>query len=82
MQLIFCFLLNKKPNGVLLPDRCSLSICGIEDEDYKEDKINWWGNVWGFNMSCIRELALLEPLVDSVDNKNVCTDHCMVLVIF
>merc|ERR1712137_1007510 len=65
--------------GVLLPDRCSLSVCGIEDEEYKEDKINWWNNVWGFNMSCIRELALLEPLVDSVDNKNVCTDHCMLL---
>merc|ERR1712000_68182 len=61
--------LNK--GGVMLPDRCSISVCGIEDEDYKEDKINWWSNVWGFDMSCIRERAILEPLVDSVDVNNV-----------
>jgi len=66
-------------NGIMLPDRCSLSICGIEDEEYKEDKINWWSNVWGFDMSCIRELALLEPLVDSVDARNICTEHCQIL---
>merc|ERR1712000_196392 len=69
--------LNK--GGVMLPDRCSISVCGIEDEDYKEDKINWWSNVWGFDMSCIRERAILEPLVDSVDEKNIVTDHCMIL---
>ena len=69
--------LNK--DGVMLPDRCSISVCGIEDEEYKEDKINWWSNVWGFDMSCIRERAILEPLVDSVDEKNIVTDHCMIL---
>merc|ERR1712137_922069 len=69
-----------KKGGVMLPDRCSISVCGIEDEEYKEDKINWWSNVWGFDMSCIRERAILEPLVDSVDEKNIVTDHCMILV--
>ena len=34
---------------------------------YKDDKINWWDDVYGFDMSCIREVALQEPLVDVVD---------------
>ena len=31
-------------------------------------------------MSCIRKLAMLEPLVDTVNNDNVCTDHCEMMV--
>ena len=34
---------------------------------YKDDKIAWWDDVYGFDMSCIRKVALTEPLVDSVD---------------
>lgn len=69
------------PGGALMPDRASLNICAIEDQDYKEEKINWWDRVWGYNMSCIRKLAMLEPLVDTVDNNAVCTDHCEMLVV-
>lgn len=36
---------------------CAVCLCRTE-------KINWWDNVYGFNMSCIGNLALLEPLVD------------------
>jgi type I protein arginine methyltransferase len=43
----------------LLPDKASLSICGIEDEKYKNDKINWWNRVWGFDMGNIRDIVRL-----------------------
>uniref|UniRef100_A0A915JGT3 Protein arginine methyltransferase 1 n=1 Tax=Romanomermis culicivorax TaxID=13658 RepID=A0A915JGT3_ROMCU len=42
-----------KADGVLFPDKASLYICAIEDRQYKDDKINWWDNVYGFNMSSI-----------------------------
>ena len=32
-------------------------------------------NVYGFDMSCIRKVAIKEPLVDSVDNRQVMTTH-------
>lgn len=51
--------------------RCSLFICGIEDRQYKDEKINWWSNVYGFDMSSIRKVAISEPLVDVVDPKQV-----------
>jgi len=62
-----------RPDGVILPDRASINICGIEDAEYKDDKINFWDNVQGFNMSCIKKLAIQEPLVDVVDPKQIMT---------
>jgi protein arginine N-methyltransferase 1 len=66
--------LNKK-TGLLFPDKCQLYLCGIEDKTYRDEKINWWYNVYGFDMSCIRKVAIKEPLVDSVDNRQVMTTH-------
>jgi hypothetical protein len=39
-----------------------------------------WDNVYGFDYSCIKDIALREPLVDSVDLKAVVTDPCMIKV--
>jgi len=61
------------PEGILLPDRASLFIAGIEDEEYKQDKIDYWDNVYGFNMSCIKKIAIREPLVDTVEGKALVT---------
>ena len=63
-----------------MPDKASMSIVGIEDEKYKQDKVEWWNRVHGFDMSNIRDLAMAEPLVDSVDNDQIITDHCEFLV--
>jgi len=60
-----------KPDGILMPDKSSIYITSIEDAEYKEDKINFWDNVYGFNMSCIKRLALQEPLVDVVEANQV-----------
>jgi len=64
--------------GSLFPDRAALYITAIEDREYKEEKINWWDNVYGFDMSAIRNVALNEPLVDVVEAKQVVTDSCRV----
>eukprot|EP00918_Siedleckia_nematoides_P075337 GHVU01164856.1.p1 GENE.GHVU01164856.1~~GHVU01164856.1.p1 ORF type:complete len:361 (+),score=47.11 GHVU01164856.1:49-1131(+) len=66
------------PGGSIFPDRATLYICAIEDRQYKDEKINWWDNVYGFDMSCIRKVAISEPLVDVVDPKQVVTNSCLV----
>lgn len=63
----------------MFPDRATLYICGIEDGDYKNEKMNFWDNVYGFDMRCIKQMAMFEPLVDIVDPIQVCTDHACVL---
>lgn len=49
-----------------------------KDRDYKEDKVNWWSNVYGFDMSCIRDIALTEPLVDVVNAKSIVTNSALI----
>ena len=41
-----------------------------------------WDRVYGFDMSCIRKVALTEPLVDVVEAKQVVTNSCLVKVSF
>merc|ERR1712212_1075954 len=66
------------PGGLIFPDRATLYVCGIEDRQYKDDKIHWWDEVYGFDMSCIRKVALTEPLVDTVDCNQVVTNSCLI----
>ncbi|KAG2135455.1 protein arginine N-methyltransferase [Suillus clintonianus] len=63
-----------KPGGLIFPDTARLLFAAIEDQDYKEEKINFWDNVYGFDYSCIKDIALREPLVDTVELKAVVTD--------
>ena len=71
--MVFCFFRDKylAPDGLMFPDRATLYVCAIEDRQYKDDKINWWDEVYGFDMSCIKHVALQEPLVDVVDRNQV-----------
>lgn len=39
-----------------------------------------WDSVYGFDYSCIKDIALREPLVDTVELKAVVTDPCLVKV--
>jgi protein arginine N-methyltransferase 1 len=70
-----------KAEGIILPDKAVINMCGIEDADYKEDKINYWDNVYGFNFSSIKKVAMQEPLVDVVESKQVMTGTSRLLSI-
>ncbi|EGG22092.1 protein arginine methyltransferase [Cavenderia fasciculata] len=67
------------PGGIIMPDKATLHITAIEDSDYKNEKIEYWNTVYGFDMSCIREMALVEPLVDVVQPKMIVTTDCCIL---
>jgi len=62
------------PNGIIMPDKARMWMVGIEDGDYMAEKINFWDNVYGFKMSCLKEEAMKEPLVDVVQANSVVTD--------
>ncbi|KAJ8606133.1 hypothetical protein MRB53_041209 [Persea americana] len=70
-----------QPGGLIFPDKATLYVAGIEDGDYKEEKIGFWDNVWGFDYSPLKKTALTEPLVDTVELKAVVTDPCAVLTL-
>lgn len=87
-------------DGLIFPDKATIFVAGIEDGDYKEEKIGCmsnlalppfsdftadqtavWDNVYGFNYTPLKETALSEPLVDTVEMKAVVTDPTPVLTL-
>ena len=67
-----------KPGGLLLPDKAVLYICAVEDSEYRTEKLNFWDDVYGFNMSAIKKLAVGEPQVDVINPKAVCSSSCKI----
>jgi len=63
--------------GLVFPDRATLYVCAIEDRFYKEERFDFWDDVYGFNMSCIKKLSLAEPLVEYVNRQAVVTNNCL-----
>lgn len=68
-----------KKGGLLFPDKASLYVCAIEDAEYRRDKIEFWDDVEGFDMSCIKEMALLEPLVDTCEPEQIISSAAKIL---
>jgi len=70
-----------KADGQIFPDTATMYLAAIEDQDYKHEKIDFWDNVYGFDYSCIKDIALREPLVDTVELKAVVTNPCQIKTI-
>lgn len=60
--------------GLILPDKCQMYIAGIEDGQYKEEKIHYWEDVYGFDYSPFIKTAMEEPLVDTVNKQALVTN--------
>ncbi|KAI1768264.1 protein arginine N-methyltransferase 1 [Hypoxylon sp. FL1150] len=68
-------------DGLIFPDKATIYACGIEDGEYKDEKIGFWDNVYGFDYSPLKETALAEPLVDTVEVKAAVTDPTAILTL-
>jgi protein arginine N-methyltransferase 1 len=69
------------PGGLIFPDKATLYLTAIEDADYKEEKMNFWNNVYGFDMSCIKAVAMREPLVDVVEPHMILSNAVPILTV-
>ena len=56
--------------GLIFPDKCQMYIAGIEDAQYKDEKIHYWEDVYGFDYTPFIKTAMEEPLVDTVNNQS------------
>ncbi len=61
-SMLDCVLLARdkflvKEGGIMFPDRAVIYVSTIEDEEYRNDKMNYWDNVYGVNMECIKKWA-------------------------
>ncbi len=67
------------PDGIIFPDKAVMYLCAAEDAHYKADRIDYWNNVYGFDFSPIRDIAIQEPLVDVVEGKSIVTNAVPIL---
>lgn len=65
--------------GLLFPDVARLYVCALEDEKYRRDKLDYWNDVYGYKMSAIKKIAMMEPLVDIVPGNQIVSNACCVL---
>ena len=54
-------------DGLMFPDKATLFISGMEDDEYRASKIDFWDDVYGVSMRSIKEVAMREPLIDQID---------------
>ena len=59
--------------GLILPDKCSLHLAGLEDAEYKDEKLNYWLDVYGFDYSPFVPIVMRDPIVDVVEHTKVNT---------
>eukprot|EP00842_Homolaphlyctis_polyrhiza_P002317 jgi/Hompol1/3086/HPOL_003116-RA len=70
-----------KPDGIMAPSHAIIKIAGIDDEDWINDKLHFWNNVYGFNMEIMKQGFLTDGQVDFADPKSIITDECSVVTI-
>jgi protein arginine N-methyltransferase 1 len=67
------------PGGMLFPDKATLFIAALEDSEYRESKIDYWDNVYGFNMAPLKAQMLDEPMVDIAHKEQVISQQAKIL---
>jgi len=67
------------PNGIVFPDKAVMYLAAIEDGTVKRERFDFWNDVYGFDMSPIRQVAIREPVVDVIEAKAVVTNAVPIL---
>ncbi|KEG06719.1 putative arginine N-methyltransferase [Trypanosoma grayi] len=49
-------------------------VCGISDQQYKEERFDVWEDVQGLDFSYFKRLSYIEPLIDTVDRNQIATN--------
>lgn len=66
-----------KPGGIILPNRCTLHLLGINEELHKQH-VEFWDDVYGVNMSDLRKRSIEEPLMEVVNPEHIITESTQI----
>lgn len=67
-----------KPGGLLLPNRCNISLVGLGDEQRHNEYVAFWDDVYGFDMSIMQPEVLKEAVVEVCLNEFVITEPVVI----
>ncbi|KAK3097460.1 hypothetical protein FSP39_009818 [Pinctada imbricata] len=57
--------------GVVYPDRSTIHLALLSDEEMYKERIEFWKDVYGFNMDCITKEVVREAAISTVDKAKI-----------
>merc|ERR1711871_781502 len=67
--------LRKDGKGVVLPNRATIFIEGLSDEESWSNRVSYWSDVYGFTMTSVAPMAVSDPDVIVVDSATSVSDR-------
>ncbi|XP_049886336.1 protein arginine N-methyltransferase 3 [Pectinophora gossypiella] len=67
-----------KPGGLLLPNKCNISLVANGDVDTHKKLIEFWSDVYGYKMNCMKSEVVREASIDIVGSKHILSQSCVV----
>jgi len=72
-----------KPGGLMLPSQCKLLLAPLQDDAWRESKLDFWSDVYGIDMSMLRSVAVAtaceKPQHRLVPAEGVLSEPCEAL---
>jgi protein arginine N-methyltransferase 3 len=69
------------PDGLLVPSHCTLRLAPLEDPDYITENIEFWRDVYGFDMTAMMAKIYDDILVRQVTPSNLASDSACFLTL-
>lgn len=67
--------------SLVVPSRMEVLIAAIQDEEYVNDRVHFWNNVYGFDMTCMKQFLFKDGQVDYADPKSLISEPVSVKTI-
>ncbi|XP_073942199.1 protein arginine N-methyltransferase 3-like [Choristoneura fumiferana] len=67
-----------KPGGLLLPNRCNISLVANGDVDTHKKLIEFWSDVYGYKMNCMKSEVVREASIDIVGSNHTISEPYIV----
>lgn len=67
------------PDGLMLPNSCSISIMAVGDFERYSEMVRFWDDVYGLKMTSMRPEVLREASIETVPVEKILSDPSLVL---
>eukprot|EP00095_Tigriopus_kingsejongensis_P006342 maker-scaffold804_size94796-snap-gene-0.21 protein:Tk06342 transcript:maker-scaffold804_size94796-snap-gene-0.21-mRNA-1 annotation:"protein arginine n-methyltransferase 3" len=67
-----------KKGGKVLPNRCTMHLVGVSDPNRYAQTVDYWRDVYGFQMSCMKQPVLVEASIEVVPTECVASPPILI----
>ncbi|KAI0265674.1 S-adenosyl-L-methionine-dependent methyltransferase [Gloeopeniophorella convolvens] len=67
-----------KPDGVMAPSQCRMMLCLSDASEIYKERISFWNDIYGFDLSAMGEEVFNDAIVDIVGPDTIMSDPYMV----